>query len=357
MTTPEIIECTIIDEALKKHYPQGVMHLARGKALEMEQRGLISIRVPSESERAKTAKRSIAAHQADSEKTDNYLLKDRFASRARGLERVAYIQDNSKLGGAEISNIRVVDVGQQCGYDIVGVTPARCNLNIIEECDVAIVNNFFEFQPDQLRAILRMLIERGIPYVKYDHDYREMRRTTLAQVIFGHASMAAFISPRHAKIIQGHLHSERLRDISVTLPLAINPDEYRDTGVHRRPGSVLVPTWRKGKENMARYILENPKNEYTFIGQCDRSFSGVSVSSVPARGPEKMAALYNEYESVLHQPDTEWAGERVYFEALLCGCKFIGNEHVGHLSWADNSRELLAAAPYKFWREVETRCL
>jgi hypothetical protein len=282
--------------------------------------------------------------------------------------RVAYIQDNSKIGGAEISNRRVVQVGQECGFDIVGVTPARKLWHIIEECDVAVINNFFEFPMDTLRVILRMLIEHGIPYVKYDHDYREMRRTTLAQAIFRHSAMAVFISPRHATRMQEHLKSERLREISVTLPLAINPDEYKNLNENRKPGSVLIPVWRKGKESMSRYITENPKNDYTFIGQCDRPFNNISTRHIPARPHDTMAALYNEYESVLHQPDDEWAGDRVCFESLLCGCKFIGNERVGHLSWTDSNRVItagisddvrdsLAAAPYKFWHEVEKRCL
>jgi hypothetical protein len=354
MSSSEILECVILDEALKKHYPQGVLHLVRGKALDMEQRGLVAIAISDRS----TSTVNVSTKQTNEIiNNHDYLSRDRFAPRARRLARIAYIQDNSKLGGAEISNIRVTQVGQECGFDIVGITPAHRYMNIIEECDAAIINNFFEFPTDSLRMILRTLIERGIPYAKYDHDYRELRRTTLAQAIFRHASMAVFISPRHAKRMHEHLRSARLHEISTILPLAINPDIYKDMHEDRKAGSVLIPTWRKGKEAMMKYISENPKNDYTIIGQCDQHFPNISIRHIPACPYQDMPVLYNKFESVLHMPDDEWAGERIYFEATLCGCKFIGNERVGHLSWASKSVDELRDAPYKFWGEVEKRCL
>ncbi|MDD5348244.1 MAG: hypothetical protein PHT59_06505, partial [Candidatus Omnitrophica bacterium] len=75
---------------------------------------------------------------------------------------------------------------------------------------------------------------------------------------------------------------------------------------------------------------------------------------------EDMPALYSAHETVLHMPDKVGGGERVVFEAVLCGCKVAANGNAAHQSWREVFdwenpeilRERLARAPYEFWREV-----
>jgi hypothetical protein len=58
-------------------------------------------------------------------------------------------------------------------------------------------------------------------------------------------------------------------------------------------------------------------------------------------------------------PDIVCAGERVVFEAALCGCAVEMNGNVGHKSWnydlsdTETLRETLRDAPFAFWRAVE----
>lgn len=355
---PEILQCKILDNTLLKHYPAGTLHLPAAKAAAMAQQGRVAL--------PKGVKLPAGVAPAKPVDDGTYLQRTRFASRPRDLIRVLYIQDNSKLGGAELSNLHVAAVGAQCGFDILGMTPARCDLSLLEACDLAVVNNFFEFPPQVTRNLMRKLIESGVPYVKYEHDYRELKRTTFAQVLYQHAAGVVFLSPRHRDMMLARFKDERLKEKSKAFALAIDVDAYSARGMDRPAGSVLIPTWRKCKDNAARYINEHPDRSYTLVGKLERRFNAKKVKAVKNVEPAGMVDLYNTHETMLHLPDNEWAGERVFFEALLCGCKVVVNEHVGHASWSGELEydsisapgvDDLRVAPYEFWRFVERTCL
>ena len=78
---------------------------------------------------------------------------------------------------------------------------------------------------------------------------------------------------------------------------------------------------------------------------------------LPECSVDKMPAIYSEYETVVHLPEKAGSGERVLFEAVLCGCEVITNSNGSHSSWPfwqDEKvlREKLRAAPYEFWKVV-----
>jgi hypothetical protein len=73
-----------------------------------------------------------------------------------------------------------------------------------------------------------------------------------------------------------------------------------------------------------------------------------------------MPALYSTAEYLVHQPDIVCAGERVIFEAALCGVpKIEMNGNVGHKSWnrdlsdTEGLRDWLRQAPFEFWKAVD----
>ena len=270
--------------------------------------------------------------------------------------RVAWIQDNSRPhGGAETSNRCVVAAGENLGFDIVGVTPQNFHQRVLDECDVVIVNNFFQFARPQEQVILDVLWRKKRPYVKYEHDSREIGRPDLAKRLFGESALNVFLSPAHLEN-----HKARLGVDGIALPLAIQTEMFRPTpGVQRDSRKALVVGgWVRGgkiSRSIIRYIEDHPELSFLSVGfELPRAFS------IPHRPLKDMPGLYSSVGWLVHLPDMVCAGERVIFEAALCGVpKIEMNDKVGHKSWnrdlsdTEGLREWLRKAPFDFWKAVE----
>lgn len=269
--------------------------------------------------------------------------------------RIAWVQDLSKYGGAELSNETVKAVGRTLGYEIVDVTPSRYNLSAIVQADVCILNNLFEFGSSRLQGIIREIIERGIPFFKYDHDYRELKRTSIARSLFNRAVKNFFISPLHLQRY-AEKFGELTRSNGVVLPLAIDTKHFQNRNGTRKD-AILIMSGNKQKRGLLEYIskTENRKKSYVMVGH-GPEFPGYAVRRIAKVPYPELPKLYNQHKTVLLKYDTEEPGSRIYFEARLCGCEVLVNEKVGHTSWGFGDHELvdrLTEAPIKFWQEIE----
>jgi len=270
--------------------------------------------------------------------------------------RVAWIQDNSRPhGGAENSNRCVVAVGERLGFDIVGITPENFHPRVLEECDVAVLNNFFQFSTAQMRMVLDFLWTKKKPYVKYEHDSRELERTSFSKRLFADSVLNVFLSPAHYRN-----HHVKLGCKGISLPLAIDVDAFRPVAqVVRDPRKALiVGGWRRGGKtstSLRKYIESHRNLAYVSVG-----FEFPMTTCIPHRTLGEMPALYSSAGWLIHLPDMVCAGERVFFEAALCGVKVVANDNVGHLSWKrdlsdiDGLRDWLRQAPFDFWKAVQS---
>jgi hypothetical protein len=270
--------------------------------------------------------------------------------------RVAWIQDNSRPhGGAETSNRCVVATGERLGFDIVGITPENFHPRILEECDVAVVNNFFQFEPAQVRMVLDTIWNQKKPYVKYEHDSRELGRTSFSKRLFCDSALNVFLSPAHYRN-----HHEKLGCKGIVLPLAIDVETFRPVAkVERDPRKALiVGGWRRGGKtgsSLHKYIEAHRSLSFVSVG-----FEFPMTQCIPHVPLREMPVLYSSTGWLIHLPDMVCAGERVFFEAALCGCRVVANENVGHLSWkrdladTDGLRAWLRQAPYDFWKAVHS---
>jgi hypothetical protein len=333
-----------IDEALRRTYGTR-MRISRDKALLGERKGKWRIIDPAERPSTKSAAEVRVATGAKE------------ARRVRKA-RIAWVQDNAIdwKGGAEFSARQVMAVGEQCGFHIEMMTPAGFSSDVLANADLVVLNNLWHFSGEQMRAILAVLFERRIPYVKYEHDHRELTRPEFSRRLFERAAANVFLSPAHREN-----HREALGAAGECIPLAIDVDAYRPVpGVERALGTALVSNVRTIKtwERLKAYVSEHQEIRFTVIAT-NGVIQGRNVKVIPPVLPEKMPELYSAHEFLVHLPDAWCAGERIVFEAALCGCKIVTNERVGHASWgwdltdAAALRERLIDAPYEFWRLID----
>jgi hypothetical protein len=333
-----------IDEALLATYGPK-MHIARDKAIAGELRGKWRIVDPNDRPSPKPSSELKVATRAQE------------AKRVKKA-RIAWVQDNGIdwKGGAEFSARHVMVVGERCGFHIGMVTPSDFYADVLANADLIVLNNLWRFSGEQMRVLLPILFERRVPYVKYEHDHRELTRPEFSRRLFEHAATNIFLSPVHREN-----HREGLGATGECIPLAIDVDAYGPVpGVARVPGTALVCNVRTIKtwDRLKSYIAEHPEIRFTVLAATD-VVRGRNVKTIPPVLPEKMPALYSAHEFLVHLPDAWCAGERVVLEAALCGTKIITNERVGHASWnwdltdTDALRERLIDAPYEFWRLID----
>jgi hypothetical protein len=296
----------------------------------------------------------------------SYIGADAFSGKGR--IRVAWVQDYAGFGGSELSNCTCVDVGKALGFDIVGVTPVYFHAPVIESADVVVINNFWTFKPEQVRYLANALWGRRIPYIKYEHDYREIERRDRWEAwrLFHRAARVVCISPQHAEDYKKALGREDI----ITLPLAIDVGVFNPVaGVERRKGVWLNTSGKffdKHDREYLAFLAEREGERFEVVAgvngvglpqNCDPR-----ISPIPAMPQEKLPVLYSSVDGLFHLPDKcRWAGERIVFEAALCGVeRFKLNANVGHASWGverladpDGLREWLRQAVFDFWQVVE----
>ena len=276
-------------------------------------------------------------------------------------KRVLWVQDESSLGGAEISGRFVIDVGLKQGWSIRKATPALAVSvirTLLAECDLVVLNNLWEFARDQIKAMMDALSCRKIPYVKYEHDHRELARSEFSKRLFSGSFLNVFLSPMHLGNYESGFGVK-----GICLPLAIDVDVFRPvSGIERKEGAALACFSRIGKvgRDLAEYAAGHPEIRFDVIPDS----GGIKLKNVFTKRPvphEAMPEIYSGYEYVVCLPDSWEAGGRSVFEGALCGCKVVGNEKVGHLSWgvdlsdAETLRKGLKTAPYEFWRLIGER--
>ncbi len=273
----------------------------------------------------------------DAEKYSAYLSRKAF--RNDGSMKVAWVQDYLKPnGGAEVTNYFAVHIGECLGHDVVGYCNSSHIRRILESADIVVINNLRTNQPMR-KEVFELVVNSGKPYVRFDHDYYEDD-----PAIHRNAALNAFLSPAHlAHYVK--ICGEQIKEKSICLPLAIDTSIYRlMPNIKRVQNSVFFPSFEKCSGNAERYMHENRGKRFV-IGD--------------HYGYGEMPRLYNECEIVYHCPRKPGAGERVLFEAILCGCKVVCDEKSGHTSWGFDWRnrailkERCDAAPFEFWKRVE----
>jgi hypothetical protein len=289
---------------------------------------------------------------------DDMLGKQTYETKSLKKKRIAWVEDSWVIGGAEISGQTMTRIGEECGFEIERVTGKTDTMligEILSGSDLIVLNNVWGFSQEQMAKILTA-IER-VPYVKYEHDHREIEhRRDISEKLFRGSVLNFFLSPIH---MSNHMETFQIQGIC--LPLAIDVEIFRPVaGVERKMGTALVcnvrgwKTWKTLKE----FIDSHPEIHFDILSKGEL-ITGPNVTSIPMVPYEEMPKLYSAHEWLVHMLDGWGAGERVVFEAALCGCRVIANERVGHMSWGKDLtdvkglREWLRAAPYLFWREVD----
>lgn len=291
---------------------------------------------------------------------------------------VGWVHDTDKHGGAELSNFTVIEAGREFGFGDYLCTPTTFDKSALIACDFLVISNFFFFRPDQYHFILDLIFEYKKPFVKYEHDHREIlgddARPELAGLLFGRSFLNVFISP-----MQIENHRRRLGDSIepfFLLPPAVDVKRFRRLPeIDRDPRKMVNVSGRlrdsKGFRHMLQFIMDKkdrhnfeiytrkPEEVESVFGRfgCVKVFPPVENDFLPR--------VYSSAGFVIHLPRALEACGRTIAEGLLCECRPITNENVGIRSFGefrigdrklfdrDLFRRKLERGLWDFWRAVD----
>ena len=288
--------------------------------------------------------------------------------------KFTWLQDLDILtapGGAQFTDRTHFIEGIRRGHDLGLFTP-QANPTLEGDCDAFIISNVSLFP---LELFKRILADRKA-MIWFNHDYWPICKYRLFYPmrdeckscylkerwlpILSKAKLMIWLSPLHRESWLW-LYPE-LEDVPYHLsPSPVSPDQFYNMGL-KRNGAVAVESLHpfKGRVHVIRWAEEHPEVDIDVIGG-DPEPGEPLPPNVKVHGGlaySVMNEFYNQHKVFLHLPQSPSPFDRAVAEAYLTGCKVVGNENVGALSYPwFKSRGVVADylrnSPKEFWDRIE----
>ncbi|MEM4270801.1 MAG: hypothetical protein QXO70_01755, partial [Candidatus Pacearchaeota archaeon] len=270
-------------------------------------------------------------------------------ARTKQRKKVYFINDwrlQDTLGGAQMS----------MDYLMIKSPVDVCEIRTDEikefpQDGLIIFNSLIRFSEKQLKEIATLK-----NYIIFEHNYsfclhQDSRHTNvnnkpcncpnkkLYQTIYNNARLMIFMSPLHEKEFR-----KKFTFHKTWLCPAVVDTERIPMGKEKdiRNMSILYPMNHKGVNNVKAWAREN----------------GEDVVFIDNGENEAVLSLMRRSKNFIFMPNWIEPFGRVVIEACLSGCKIIGNNNIGALSWGwdftnpDEIRKKMEVYPYLFWEKV-----
>ena len=294
---------------------------------------------------------------------------------------ILFLQDYNFLaqpgGGAELSDGLIFAYGLEIGHNVNLMTSEQATLDNIEAYDCLIVSNATRFK----EQFLFELMSRANKTVYYIHDFwdickwrlyknnRETCRTkcprmnSFGKQFWGNVDGAVWLSPKHR---ESYLFSmpelESYPYLLMPSPIDVTEIDAIKEEIKRIPNTVIganvLPF--KGSKEILKYCRVQQEYTFNFVGGEPENVSEFpsNVNFIGRVNHKDIYRLMKSHEFAIELPTTIQPFERFISEASLCGCKIIGNDNIGAMSypWFDDYNEhkkRVFTSPKLFWKFVE----
>jgi len=259
--------------------------------------------------------------------------------------KFSFLQDLDPMtngGGAQLTDRAMVVEGIRRGHDVELCLPHTGVLTT----NPVIVSNATSFSIQTFQE----LHKREVPYVWFLHDYWPACKYRLFYPM-RQSCQSCYLKERWLPILKGAklivwlapLHRDswlwlypELQDTPYLVTPSPVPDTFCGLG-NPRSGVVVVEGLHpfKGRRHIIRWAEQHPDVPITVVGgnpgggPLPRNIGQV-YDQVPY---DQMVQVYNQAEALLHLPSSPTPFDRIVAEALMSGCKVIGNSLIGALSY------------------------
>lgn len=231
------------------------------------------------------------------------------------------------------------------GLDVDIITPINFDHRVKKQYELIIFSNCVSFSHEQLKA----LADKG-PYIVFTHDYyfcvfrlhfpgkntcKDCPKVEFWRQMHKGAKLNIFLSPLHRQQHEIMFGEEGLGR-KCWIPSAMDVDFWSPVeGVQREKGTVLSVNGLavfKGRYNLYNYAKQHPEMQFNCVG-AGGNLDLPNCRYLGSVDREQLRELYSRHEYVIMLPDTAQPFEQVFIEAILMGCKVIGNRNIGATSF------------------------
>lgn len=292
------------------------------------------------------------------------------------IEKYVWMQDFDVFtsgGGAQLTDRAHLTEGFRRWHDLHLITGKGNHVDYVFLENALVIASNPNFAT---REFFEDIHEHGIPFVYFFHDYWPLCKWRLYFPgtekcarecpnlpwlnILDKAKLLIFMSPVHRKAMVETF--PQLRDVPYTLsPSPVSSRMFFDMELERK-GVIGIESLNsfKGRTAFILWAEEHPEVPVTAIGGNDMPHKALppNIKYIDYVPQHQLNELLNKHEALLHLPVSPSPFDRTCAEAIFAGCKIIGNENVGALSYdwftdAYNVKCHCDASPGQLWDVLE----
>lgn len=279
--------------------------------------------------------------------------------------RVLFISDlnlNHNCGGAQVSNDIIIKKGVDLGYDITLHNYDSSPTNLLYKYDIVISSNLEVIS--QTSSYLLDFILNHNNHIRLEHDSCSYLNKEYKELLFRSSKINFFLSEFHLQFFK-----DECGDIFGKTEIVYDPIDssvFYDANSKKQYDIVycgyLHPL--KGIYNLINFSKENPNRTIDIFGWShdqkiiDELLLVKNIRMHDRLPHEYIPDIFRVSKYIYHSPIVKEPFCRMVAEALLCGCKFIGNkDKIGSLKeFEKNKKELFVEkckfAPDLFWQKI-----
>ena len=268
---------------------------------------------------------------------------------------IGWVQDINFIempnGGAQSNDLgmyRYLEKERGLEQDIL--TPNNVNERLSKKYELLIISNCTRFSHELL-----LKLTKDTPYIMFCHDYyfcnfrlhfpgrescKRCPKVDFWNGFHKNAKKNIFLSPFHFEMHELIFGKENLGK-KVYIPSILDLKFWIPMDIQRKKGTIISVNGLqpfKGRYNLNSYIEQHPELSFTIVGD-GVQLKHKNCKYLGYQTPEQLRELYSTHEHLIHLPDNTDPFCRVVMEALLCGCKVIGNKNIGAFSYDWNFKD------------------
>lgn len=281
--------------------------------------------------------------------------------------KVLFISDfniNQNPGGAQVSNESIISFGRSLGHEITLFDYQTSPVELISRFDIIISSNL-EVLSQQKGYIFDYIFNHD-NHVRLEHDSCSYLNNDIRKRLFCHSKKNFFLSEFHLEFFKKKYGNYFNNTAIVYDP--IDASKIINSKKNKKYDIIYAGFLHelKGCNNLYEFAQKHPDRKINIFGWShDNTIINklVSLDNVTFHGKKNSSEIFDIYldsEYIYHNPIVNEPFCRMVAEALLCGCKFIGDKNkIGSIQEFDRVgyeifRDSCQNASNNFWKTIHT---
>lgn len=280
--------------------------------------------------------------------------------------KVLFVSDFSlkhNSGGAQVSNDLIIQKGIENGHEITLHNYDSSPVNLIHKYDIVISSNL-EAITHTSKYLLDYIINHP-KHIRLEHDSCLYLNQITRELLFKSSKINFFLSEFHLEFFKNFYG-----DIFNNTEIVYDPIDtllFYDDSSNKLYDVIYCGFIHplKGSDNLINFCKNNLDRKIDIFGWTEdkniinQLSSLTNVNMHDKVSHSEISNIFRQSNYIYHSPEVNEPFCRMVAEALLCGCKFIGNESkIGSLKeyvkhGKEKFKEDCKHASQFFWQKIE----